>query len=319
MMPVPKAPPPDIQKNIMSISSSASIKETRALYDTGADDMTTNDPFIIHNLRLLPKHEWTTLYDAGKNAHFSQFGGESKLNLKSGKIKTIKMRLTMTMSITVVDPTKLRDPNRICVSEGQIVAHEDAQFYHVCKYNIGEDEMIPLMQYKRTTPRIERYYTEPFIRVSPSIKMLYIKAGTIKEIARLHSSDIAIVPQIQVRSRLNIETTRILWHHRLGHINDDALSSLHKKTIGVPQITPRISLDKCPTCMKTRIKKTAKLKNSFKSVANIKADPKVVFFQHLQIDIGIIVLRSKNEGRMKRLSTFNGDSLYVAVQCLKTD
>ena len=135
---------------------------------------------------------------------------------------------------------QLRDPKRICVSEGQIVAHEDAQFYHVCKYDIGEDEMIPLVQYKRKAPRIERYYTEPFIRVSPSTKMLYIKAGTIKEIARLYSSDIATVPQIQVRSRLNIETTRILWHNRLGHINDDALSSLHKKTVGVPQITPQI-------------------------------------------------------------------------------
>ena len=109
MMPVPKAPPPDIQKNIMGILSSASIKEARALYDTGADNMTTNDPFLIHNLRLLPKNKWTTLYNAGKNAHFSQFGGESRLQLKSGKIKTIKMRLTMTMSITVVDPTKLKD------------------------------------------------------------------------------------------------------------------------------------------------------------------------------------------------------------------
>ena len=75
VMLVPKAPPPDNQPNIMSISSSASIKETCASYDTGADDMTTNNPFIIHDLRLLPQNEWTTLYDAGKKAHFPQFGG----------------------------------------------------------------------------------------------------------------------------------------------------------------------------------------------------------------------------------------------------
>ena len=152
MMPVPKAPPPDILQNIMGVSSSASIKETRTLYDTGADDMTTNDLCIIHNLRWLPKNEWTTLYDAGKKAHFSQFGGESQLRLKSGKIKTIKMRLTMTMSIIVVHLTKLKDPERTCISEGQIIAHEDAQFYHVCKYDIGADEMIPLVQYKQKSP-----------------------------------------------------------------------------------------------------------------------------------------------------------------------
>ena len=90
-------------------------------------------------------------------------------------------------------------------------------------------------------------------------------------------------------------------------------------TIGVPQIMPRTSIDKCPTCMKTWIKKTGKLKSSFTSVADIKADPNAVFFQHLQLDIGIIVLCSKNKGQMKRLCAHNGDSLYVAIQCLKTD
>lgn len=318
VMPVPKEPPPDIQVNA-SISSCKSTKATRALYDTGADDMTTNDPFIIHHLRLLPKNEWTTLFDAGKKAHFSQYGGESKLILKSGKIKVIRMRLTMTMSITVVDPTKLKDPSKTCTFEGQIVDHDEKQFSHVCRYDDGTTEMIPLTQYKRTTPNIERYYTEPFVRVEDSVKLLYIKAGSVRDIARLSSSDISPCPQIQIRSRLNNETTRILWHHRLGHINDDALSTVHKLVTGVPQITPRTSLDKCPTCMKTKIKKTGKLKSSFRTVSDIKADKNAGFFQHLQIDIGIIVLRSKNEGRVKRLCAHNGDSLYVVIQCLKTD
>ena len=42
-------------------------RATRGLYDTGADDCTTNDPFIIHDLSLLPEGQRTTLYDAGKN------------------------------------------------------------------------------------------------------------------------------------------------------------------------------------------------------------------------------------------------------------
>ena len=120
VMLVPKAPPPDKsdeQRIIANISRCADREKTCALYDTGADDMTTNDPFIIHGLRLLPKDEWTTLYDAGKRPHFSQYGGESMLRMNSGKIKTIKMRLTMTMSITVVDPTKLKNSAKTCTFE----------------------------------------------------------------------------------------------------------------------------------------------------------------------------------------------------------
>ena len=51
----------------------------------------------------------------------------------------------------------------------------------------------------------------------------------------------------------------------------------------------------------------------------IRADKDVEFFQHLQIDIGIIVQRSKNEERIKRLSAYNGDTCYVAITCIKTN
>ena len=51
----------------------------------------------------------------------------------------------------------------------------------------------------------------------------------------------------------------------------------------------------------------------------IRADKDVVFFQHLQIDVGIIVQRSKNEEHVKWLSAYNGDTCYIAVTCMKTN
>jgi len=63
----------------------------------------------------------------------------------------------MTMSITVVDLTKLKDSAKTCLFEGQIVAHGEKRFHHVCKYDDGTIDMIPLIQYKRKTPNIERY------------------------------------------------------------------------------------------------------------------------------------------------------------------
>jgi len=64
-------PPPDVapepppSTSIVRISTEKVLqraldKNTRALYDSGADDNTTNDPFIIFNLRVLPKEKWTT-------------------------------------------------------------------------------------------------------------------------------------------------------------------------------------------------------------------------------------------------------------------
>ena len=60
VMLVQKAPPPDKSDElriITNISNSADREKTCALYDTGADDMITNDPFIIHGLQLLLKDD----------------------------------------------------------------------------------------------------------------------------------------------------------------------------------------------------------------------------------------------------------------------
>jgi len=71
--------------------------------------------------------------------------------------------------------------------------------------------------------------------------------------------------------------------------------------------------------MDTKLTKIRKSKETFCQVDEIRADKDVVFFQHLQIDVGIIVQRSKNEEHVKWLSAYNGDTCYVAVICMKTN
>ena len=321
LLPPVVAPEPPPSTSVMKISTSRMLqkaleKNTRALYDSGADDNTTNDPFIIFNLRLLSKDKWTTLYDAGKTPHFSKYGGESYLRLKNGQLKTVAMRLTPSMKITAIDPSKLKIQSKVCVTEAHIVSHQDQSYYHLCQYDDGVIEKIPLQKYSHKTPSIERYYSYPFLRVTEATALLYISAGTIQNFSDASSLQ---HPQIQARSRLNAETTRILWHARLGHIHDGAISLLSTLADGVPKITPKTTIDKCQTCMETKLTKIHKSRDSFRQVDAIRADKDVKFFQHLQIDIGIIVQRSKNEERVKRLSAYNGDTCYVAITCIKTN
>ena len=109
-------------------------KATRALHDTGADDCTTNNPFILHNLRLLPEDNWLTLYDAGHNPHLSKYSGNAKLCLASGEIKEFFMRYTPTMPVTVIDVSKMRKDAEKCVMEGIRIHHVDKQYNYVWQY-----------------------------------------------------------------------------------------------------------------------------------------------------------------------------------------
>ncbi len=88
-MPIDPEPPPT--KFICSATSLDTIlqRDTRALYDSGADDNTTNNPFIIHNLRLLPRQLWTRLKDAGQNEHLSRYGGECHLRDIKGTLSRL--------------------------------------------------------------------------------------------------------------------------------------------------------------------------------------------------------------------------------------
>jgi len=76
-LPPDVAPEPPPSTSIMRISTEKVLqralnKNTRVLYDSGADDNTTNDPFIIFNLHILHREKWTTLYGAWKTPQFME-------------------------------------------------------------------------------------------------------------------------------------------------------------------------------------------------------------------------------------------------------
>ena len=48
-----------VAKTAVAFDPSITMKSraTRGLYDTGADECTTNDPYIVHDLAVLPASE----------------------------------------------------------------------------------------------------------------------------------------------------------------------------------------------------------------------------------------------------------------------
>ena len=135
-MPIEPEPPPfqlcvaSVRKSIVDILA----KNTCALYDTGADDNTTDNPFIIHNLHLLPRTQWTRLHDAGQREHLSKYGGFAYLKHENGCLLKRFMRFTPSMGITVVDQFKLRDNSRKLISEYLVLDCKKKIYKHICSY-----------------------------------------------------------------------------------------------------------------------------------------------------------------------------------------
>ena len=116
----------------------------RGLYDTGADECTTNDPYIIHNLELLPVPERVTLFFAGKNPHYNFYGGYAILKDSDGEDMKIKMMYTPTLKVTAVDPSKFRNEKLRCLAEMHMQNHQKQLYFHKCVYLNGTHDEIPL-------------------------------------------------------------------------------------------------------------------------------------------------------------------------------
>ena len=321
VVPIEPEPPPTTQ-SIIAIQNSPNClipssdyryyeKITRALYDTGADDCTTDNPYIIFDLGPLPQSLWITLYDAGRNAHHSRFGGWSILRLCDGSLKRFFMRYTPSMRITAVDISKLRDPDMKCLREGEIIDHEKESYSYRWLYENGKEQVLPLIKYSMPHRNIERYYTGSFARVNKETAKKYNSMSSIiqeyKELKVKLPSPADY--QVQVRSRLPVEATRVLWHHRFMHMNDNVLVQCNKAVDGVPRIKPGYDIDKCQGCMVGKLRKVRHKKE-------IKYEsPAMQFLQHIHCDYGFMVQKSKDDTRYKRLSAYNGDTCYLVIQC----
>ena len=298
-------------------------RATRGLYDTGADECTTNDPYIVHDLAVLPASERVTLFDAGKNPHYNFYGGYAILNGCDGKQKRIPIKYTPSLRVTAIDPSKFRNTSLKCLEENHVQRHSKHEYYHHCIYSNGTQEKIPLLRVWRKSSKIDRYYTFPFEKVSKDVANRYDD---------MLNSENALNKEIQVRSTMNRETINILWHFRLGHAEDGRIVGTSKSTKGIHNFRPRTTIEKCDTCSRMRIKtKSCKIYNRILRETKLpilrKAPPPDIvkqkrnytFFQHIHMDFGFMVSKRKDESAYKRLVAHNGDTCYLAIQCSATD
>ena len=130
------------------------IRATRGLYDTGADECTTNDPYIVHDLAVLPASERVTLYDASKNKNYNFYGGYAILNKCNGKQKRIPIKYTPSLRVTAIDPSKFHNTSLKCLKENYVQRHSLQEHYHQCTYLNGTQEKIPLVRVWRKVPRL---------------------------------------------------------------------------------------------------------------------------------------------------------------------
>jgi Reverse transcriptase (RNA-dependent DNA polymerase) len=111
-------------------------------------------------------------------------------------------------------------------------------------------------------------------------------------------------PALLVR-HLSREQLRILWHHRLGHLNSRRASDFHRFAIGVPALPIADELAGCPVCAEAKLTKSPRSTDDSRRATQC--------FQGLSIDFGFIVQQSSDTDRYHRYLGLNGESCYVLI------
>ena len=105
---------------------------------------------------------------------------------------------------------------------------------------------------------------------------------------------------------IKANTERLLWHQRLGHINDDYLYTAHKFVDGVPKFKHHDPiLDQCPTCIQSKQTKTPAGPNSTRKATRP--------YQGLSIDFSFSGVRSKNKSRRTDYEGANGETSWILI------
>jgi hypothetical protein len=87
---------------------------------------------------------------------------------------------------------------------------------------------------------------------------------------------------------------RVLWHQRLGHVNQRKLADMHKSVKGIPKISMPSDIDKRMTCW------ICKIRLSDRGSQDTRQDATVIG-QGISVDWGFICHHSKTKGRYKKL------------------
>ncbi len=106
--------------------------------------------------------------------------------------------------------------------------------------------------------------------------------------------DHPVSADLDVRA-LTREQTRALWHQRLGHTNERATADLHKTADGIPSLPRADVLDSCPICARSKLHKSDRQPEEDR--------PADECWQHIQIDHGFIVQKSKRKSASRKSSS----------------
>lgn len=114
-------------------------------------------------------------------------------------------------------------------------------------------------------------------------------------------------------SALTQDQLRVLWHQRLGHMHSRRVATAYKYASGIPKVPIASELESCPVCIRSKLRKAARSKESSRHADRCN--------QGISIDFGFIVQDSKksesssSSSRRLRLQGLHGETCY----CLITD
>jgi Reverse transcriptase (RNA-dependent DNA polymerase) len=121
----------------------------------------------------------------------------------------------------------------------------------------------------------------------------------------LPSSTQPVAPRTFNVHILNRDAQRVLWHNRLGHLHSRRVADLYKCTEGIPKLDLASDIDKCPTCMIAKARRTAQGTSDSRHAT--------VCNQGISVDFGFIIQQSDNSKRYNRYQGLNGETCYILI------
>jgi hypothetical protein len=110
---------------------------------------------------------------------------------------------------------------------------------------------------------------------------------------------------------ISAAVTRVLWHHRLGHVHHQKLCELHTHEDGIPKISMPLDIETCPTCAMCKTRRADHGDHDTHHDATIVC-------QGISLNWSFICQRSKNMERCDKFYGVNGETAYLMIPDHKT-
>ena len=281
--------PPDVSDDVHTINSDLASSTVKAQVDPGSQATTCHEQRLLHDYQAIGFEKY--LRDAGGNLH--RVVGEGYLKVpssrsedKSDMYSMVHCWHTPSMPVVVISPGAIVKRHRKRYYAYSVFSNQDDGNAHLrlCGRKSSSSLFIGMITVSKLT------YTHPLVLPSPKDIDVNPESGTDVE-------DVNVMTE---------EATRVLWHQRLCHLHDRALSDLHEHVDGIPKIPRSTPVDGCDTCWACKMRKAAR------GSGDTRADATVVG-QGISLDWGFMVQKSKDEERYESLVGINGESSYLLI------